>query len=226
MKLNEFSLLSSELVRFACDESATDWQIGEAVSVQAHGSDYFIRQGDSVCVGKVLGSQDRTAIQVQRGLTLWILRSRHEKVLQLQSLDLVEQIQLDMAVSVDEAIAEQLASKGEISAPDVQAAIVWLSDRFVSADDIPCSVMERVFLGRFDNASDDGFVLFGAGWRGTVKRDMGVLRLMSVTRLRGASARVAMAVGKISFQDASVAVRLQSTEQRALLDAALSDNGS
>ena len=226
MKLNEFSLLSSELVRFACDESATDWQIGEAVSVQAHGSDYFIRQGDSVCVGKVLGSQDRTAIQVQRGLTLWILRSRHEKVLQLQSLDLVEQIQLDMAVSVDEAIAEQLASKGEISAPDVQAAIVWLSDRFVSADDIPGSVMERVFLGRFDNASDDGFVLFGAGWRGTVKRDMGVLRLMSVTRLRGASARVAMAVGKISFQDASVAVRLQSTEQRALLDAALRDNGS
>lgn len=226
MKLNEFSLLSSELVQFACDESTTDWQIGEAVSVQANGSDYFIRQGDSVCVGKVLGSQDRIAIQVQRGLTLWILRSRHEKVLQLQSLDLVEQIQLDMAVSVDEAIAEQLASKGEISAPDVQAAIVWLSDRFVSADDIPGSVMERVFLGRFDNPSDDGFVLFGAGWRGTVKRDMGVLRLMSVTRLRGTTARVAMAVGKISFQDASVAVRLQSTEQRALLDAALRDNGS
>jgi hypothetical protein len=226
MKLNEFSLLSSELVQFACDESATDWQIGEAVSVQANGSDYFIRQGDSVCVGKVFGSQDRIAIQVQRGLTLWILRSRHEKVLQLQSLDLVEQIQLDMAVSVDEAIAEQLASKGEISAPDVQAAIVWLSDRFVSADDIPGSVMERVFLGRFDNASDDGFVLFGAGWRGTVKRDMGVLRLVSVTRLRGATARLAMAVGKISFRDASVAVRLQSTEQRALLDAALRDNGS
>ncbi len=35
-----------------------------------------------------------------------------------------------------------------------------------------------------------------------------------------------MAIGKISFQDASVAVRLQSTEQRALLDAALRDNGS
>ena len=226
MKLNEYSLLSSELVQFACDESATDWQIGEAVSVQAHGSDYFIRQGDSVCVGKALGGQDRIAIQVQRGLTLWILRSRHEKVLQLQSLDLVEQLQLDMAVSVDEAIAEQLASKGEISTPDVQAAIVWLSDRFVSADDIPGSVMERVFLGRFDNASDDGFVLFGAGWRGTVKRDMGALRLMSVTRLRGATARLAMAVGNISFQDASVAVQLQSTEQRALLDAALRDNGS
>jgi len=86
--------------------------------------------------------------------------------------------------------------------------------------------MERVFLGRFDNASDGGFELFGAGWRGTVKRDMGALRLMSVTRLRGALHRVAMAVGKISFQDASVAVRLQSTAQRALLDAALRDNGS
>jgi hypothetical protein len=139
---------------------------------------------------------------------------------------LVEQIQLDMAISVDEAIAEQLASRGEISVPDVQATVGWLKDQFISADDAPISEADRVFLGRFDNASDDGFVLFGAGWRGTVKRDAGVLKLMSVTRLKGATARVAMAVGKISFQDASVAARLQSPEQRALLDAALRDNGS
>lgn len=226
MKLCDFSLLSSELVQFSCDDLDADWQIGEAVSVQAHGNDYLLRQGDFVCVGKVVGSQDRTAIRVQRGLTLWILRNRHEKVLHLQSLDLVEQIQLDMAISVDEAIAEQLASRGEISAPDVQAAVDWLTDQFISADDAATAEMDRVFLGRFDNASDEGFVLFGVGWRGTVKRDAGVLRLMSATRLKVTNARVAMAVGKISFQDASVAVRLQSTEQRALLDAALRDNGS
>ena len=226
MKLCDFSLLSSELVQFACDDLDTDWQVAEAVSVQAHGNEYLLRQGDSVCVGKVAGSQDRIAIRVQRGLTLWVLRNRHEKVLHLQSLDLVEQIQLDMAISVDEAIAEQLASRGEISAPDVQAAVGWLKDQFISADDVPTAEMDRVFVGRFDNASDEGFVLFGAGWRGSVKRDIGVLRLLSVTRLRGATARIAMAVGKISFQDASVAVRLQSTEQRALLDAALRDNGS
>ena len=226
MKLCDFSLLSSELFQFACDDLDTDWQLGEAVSVQAHGKDYLLRQGDSVCVGKVAGNQDRTAMQVQRGLTLWVLRNRYEKVLHLQSLDLVEQIQLDMAVSVDEAIAEQLASRGEISAPDVQAAVDWLRDQFISAENAPTAEMDRVFLGRFDNASDEGFVMFGAGWRGTVKRDAGVLRLMSVTRLKGTSAHVAMAIGKISFQDASVAVRLQSTEQRALLDAALRDNGS
>lgn len=226
MKLCDFSLLSSELVQFACDNLDTDWQVGEAVSVQAHGNEYLLRQGDSVCVGKVAGSQDRIAIRVQRGLTLWVLRNRHEKVLHLQSLDLVEQIQLDMAISVDEAIAEQLASRGEISAPDVQAAVGWLKDQFISADDTPTAEMDRVFVGRFDNASDEGFVLFGAGWRGAVKRDTGALRLLSVTRLRRDTARVAMAVGKISFQDASVAVRLQSTEQRALLDAALRDNGS
>ena len=226
MKLCDFSLLSSELVQFSCDDLDADWQISEAVSVQAHGNDYLLRQGDFVCVGKVVGSQDRTAIRVQRGLTLWVLRNRHEKVLHLQSLDLVEQIQLDMAISVDEAIAEQLVSRGEISAPDVQATVDWLTDQFISADDAATAEMDRVFLGRFDNASDEGFVLFGAGWRGTVKRDAGVLRLMSVTRLKGTNARVAMAVGKISFQDASVAVRLQSTEQRALQDAALRDNGS
>ena len=226
MRLCDFSLLSSELVQFACDDLDTDWQLGEAVSVQAHGNDYLLRQGDSVCVGKVLGHQNRTALQVQRGLTLWVLRNRHEKVLHLQSLDLVEQVQLDMAISVDEAIAEQLASKGEISTPDVQAAVGWLRDQFISADDAPTAEMDRVFLGHFDNASDEGFVLFGAGWRGTVKRDAGVLKLMSFTRLKGTTARVAMVIGKISFQDASVAVQLQSPAQHALLDAALCDNGS
>jgi len=226
MKLSDFSLLSSELVQFACDDLDTDWQLGEAVSVQAHGDEYLLRQGDSVCVGKVVGSQYRTAIQVQRGLTLWVLRHRHGKSLHLQSLDLVEQVQVDMAIAVDEPIAEQLASGGEIPTPDVQAAVGWLRDCFISADDKPAAEMDRIFLGRFYNASDEGFVLFGAGWRGSVKRDMGALRLMNVTPLKGASARVAMAVGKISFQDASVAVRLQSAEQRALLDAALRDNGS
>jgi hypothetical protein len=226
MKLCDFPLLSGELAQFTCDDLGADWQIGEAVSVQAHGNDYLLRQGDSVCVGKVEGRQDRTALQVQRGLTLWVLRNRHGEVLHLQSLDLVEQIQLDMAISVDEAIAEQLASRGEISAPDVPTAVGWLNEQFISAEKAPNSEMDRVFLGRFDNASDESFVLFGAGWRGNVKRDAGVLKLMSVTRLKGATARVAMAVGKISFQDASVAVRLQSTEQRALLDAALRDNGS
>ena len=226
MKLCDFPLLSSELAQFTCDDLGADWQIGEAVSVQTHGHDYLLRQGDSVCVGKAEGRQDRTALQVQRGLTLWVLRNRHEDVLQLQSLDLIEQIQLDMAMSVDEAIAEQLASRGEISAPDVPTAVGWLNEQFISAEKAPNPEMDRVFLGRFDNDSDESFVLFGAGWRGNVKRDAGVLKLMSVTRLKGATARVAMAVGKISFQDASVAVRLQSTEQRALLDAALRDNGS
>lgn len=226
MKLCDFPLLSGELTQFTCDDLGADWQIGEAVSVQAHGNDYLLRQGDSVCVGKAEGRQDRTALQVQRGLTLWVLRNRHGEVLHLQSLDLVEQIQLDMAISVDEAIAEQLANRGEISAPDVPTAVGWLNEQFISAEKAPNSEMDRVFLGRFDNASDESFVLFGAGWRGNVKRDAGVLKLMSVTRLKGATARVAMAVGKISFQDASVAVRLQSTEQRALLDAALRDNGS
>ena len=226
MKLCDFSLLSNELVQFSCDNLDADWQIGEAVSVQTDNNDYLLRQGNFVCGGKIVGHQNRTEIRVKRGLTLWILRKKHEKVLHLQPLELVEEIQLDMAISVDEAIAEQLASRSEISAPDVQAAVDWLTDQFISVQDATTAEMERVFLGRFDNASDEGFVLFGAKWRGTVKQDAGVLRLMSVTRFKDTNARVAMVVGKISFQDASVAVRLQNTEQRALLDAALRDNGS
>lgn len=230
MKLSELPFFSSELVQFTCDDLSSDWQSGEAVSLQAHGDDYLIRQGDAVCVGKVVRNNDLTAIQVQRGLTLWILRKRQGNVLQLQWLDLVQQIQLslneEMVFSIDEAIAEQLASNDEISAPEIPAAVSWLSERFFCADGLPGSGMGSIFLGRFGNDSDEGFVIYGAGWRGTVKRDTGALKLMSVTRLTRPSGRVAMAVGKLSFQDASVAVRLQSTEQRALLDAALRDNGS
>lgn len=226
MKLRDFSLLSSELVQFDCDDLSPEWQIDEAVAIQTHGNDYLLRQGDAVCVGKSLGSHDRTSIRVQRGLTLWVLRALKGKALHLQPLDLVEQIQLEMAISVDEAIAEQLAGKGEIPLSGVQAAVDWLKDRFIAADVASASEIVSIFLGRFDNVSKDTFVVFGAGWRGTVKRDAGLLKLMSITRLRDATARVAMAVGKISFQDASVAVRLQSTEQRALLDTALRDNGS
>ena len=214
---------------FTCDDLSDGWLKGEPVQVQAHGDKYLIRQGESVCVASAMGNHDRLPQQVQRGLTLWILRNHQDKVLQVQWLDLVEQIHLDMTISVDEAIAEQLASKGEIPTPaEVPSAVKWLIDRFISADVSTASTvgLGQVFLGRFENSSDDGFVIFGAGWRGSVKRDKGALKLISLTRLRGASGRLAMAVGQIGFQDASVNVRLQSTEQRALLDAALRDNGS
>jgi hypothetical protein len=230
MKLNEFPFFSNELVQFVCDDLSSDWQTGESVFIQAHGDDYLIRQGDAISVGKVIGNNDLTALQVQRGLTLWMLRNRHGNTLKLQSLDLVQQIQLnlneEMAFSVDEAIAEQLVSKGEISAPVVHSAVSWLTERFISPDDSPGSNLSRVFVGRFNNVSDDDFVILGAGWRGIVKRDGGALKLKSVTRLNRASTRVAVAIGNIAFNDASVTVRLQSTEQRALLDASLRDNGS
>lgn len=229
MKLCDFSLLSSELVQFTCDDLSADWMNGEPVLVQALGADFLIRQGNSVCVGIAVGHQDRTSMQVQRGLTLWVLRKHDDKVLHLQWLDLVEQIQLDMAISVDEAIAEQLASKGEITTAEVNVSVTWLTDHFIAMEDPTTESAQgagQLFLGRFDNASDESFVLLGAGWRGTVKREHGALKLMSVTRLRGPSGRLAMAIGKITFQDTSVAARLQSSEQRALLDAALRDNGS
>lgn len=226
MRLCDFPFLSNELVQFICNDLNAGWQVGAAVTVQIHGNEFLIRQGDIISSCKAASSQDRTVLQVQQGLTLWVLRNLHEKTLYLQSLDLIEQIQLDMAIAVDEAIAEQLATRKEIPTPDVRAAIAWMREQFISLDDTTNIGMDRVFLGRFENESDGSFVLFGADWRCTVKRDIGVLKLTNLTRMREAGTRLAMATGKISFEDTSVAVRLQSTEQRALLDAALRDNGS
>jgi DNA polymerase III delta prime subunit len=223
MKLSEFPLLSSELLQFVCDDIPNDWQDGDEMLLQALDGDYLIRKGDYARVGKILGRQDRIAMQVQRGRTLWILGNRRANVLHLQSLDLVEQFPLDMAIAVDEAITEDLVKRGEISGADMPSAVAWLNECFVCES---ISGMGRIFIARFDNVSDTSFVLIGAGWSGAVKRDGATLKLMSVTRLKAKPDQIAMLAGKISFQDASVAVRLQSTEQQALLDAALRDNGS
>lgn len=228
MKLSDLSFFSGELLQFSCDDPSSNWQQGEAVQIHAHGDDYLIRQGDSVCVATALGSQYRVAIQVQRDLTLWLLRSQNKNILQIQWLDLVERIQMDMSITVDEAIAEHLAGNGEITSANVPLAVAWLTNHFISLDESSGSpsTLGQLFLGHFDNHSESAFVIFGSGWRGIIKQDKGTLKLQSVTRLKGTTEQLAMAFGSINFQDASVAVRLQSSEQRALLDAALRDNGS
>lgn len=228
MKLSDFPLLSSELVQLNCSDIVDGWQIGERVQIQQHGDGYLIRQGNLISQAAFAGTHDRISLQVQRGLTLWILRSHRQKSLQLQWLDLVEQIQLDLSIAVDEAVSEYLFKEKEIPVPDVTLAVAWLDEWFVAqADsfDSPSS-LSQVFIGRFKNSTDDAFVLFGAGWRGTVKRDIGRLKLMSLTRLKSESGLLASVVGRIVFQDASVAAQLQSSDQRAFLDAALRDNGS
>ena len=226
MELSELSLFSSELTHFKCDDLDSGWRVGEAVSVQANDDGYIIRQGNSVCFGNAVGHHERIALQVQRGLTLWVLRNRSREALYLQSLDLVEHVQLDMLIHVDEAVAEDLEYKGEIPTPEVTVAADWLSDKFISFLDISNKKTDCIFIGYFENASSDSFVLFGADWRATVKRDAGVLKVVRVTRLNRVSARVAMIAGRISFQDGSVAIQLQSEGQRALLDAALRNNDS
>ena len=228
MKLSDFSLLSSELVQFTCDdELSADWQNGKSVLIQEYelGS-YLIRQGDAICTGAVIGNPHRVAMQVRRGLTLWILTNHDDKILQLQWLDLVEQMQLDMAIRVDESIAEYLTTKKNISKANVQSAIKWLSDCFIAEDETPELESGQIFIGHFENPSEKSFLIFGVGWQCQVKRDKNALTLISLTKLRAVPSQLATLIGKISFQDASVAVQLQSTEQQALLESALRDNGS
>ena len=200
MELSELSLFSSELTHFKCDDLDSGWRVGEAVSVQANDDGYIIRQGNSVCFGNAVGHHERIALQVQRGLTLWVLRNRSREALYLQSLDLVEHVQLDMLIHVDEAVAEDLEYKGEIPTPEVTVAADWLSDKFISFLDISNKKTDCIFIGYFENASSDSFVLFGADWRATVKRDAGVLKVVRVTRLNRVSARVAMIAAGSPFR--------------------------
>ena len=229
MKLSDFPFFSSELIQFTCDDNTSNWLYGSSVTVQAHGNDFWIRQGDLLCVAQINQNKEHIALLVERGLVLWVLRNRIGNILQLQFLDLVQQIELnlneDMAFAVEESIAEQLNSKGEISDSEVSSAIAWLKDKFLVEDDAGGSQLDRIFLGHFDNDNESDFVIFGDGWRGSIKRENNKYKLERLTRLKDNRGRIAMAVGTIFFQDSSVAARMQSPEQKALLDAALRDNG-
>lgn len=231
MKFSDFPLLSNELIPFTCDDPTGGWQNGAVLQIKAQDDRYLIRQGALVCEAIVdnKASNNQVALQVQRGLTLWMLGHHCGKILHLQWLELVEHLQLDLSIAVDEAITEYLVDKGEIAIADISQAIIWLSERFIAKDCLPAAAATgtgQVFLGRFDSKANDSFELFGEGWRGTVRRNKGALKLMSVTTLSGFTGQLAMAAGKIAFEDTSVAAQLQSEEQRALLDAALRDNGS
>ncbi|GHT94628.1 hypothetical protein AGMMS49545_16230 [Betaproteobacteria bacterium] len=227
MKPSDFPFLSNELIPFVCDDLSMSWKKGEPVQLQANGDEYIIRQGDSVCAGTVATQfQHRTSSQVQRGLSLWVLREQHDKILQLQWLELVEQVRLDMAIGVNEKIAEDLAAKKEIPAAEVETAVAWLNEHFIAQESIEGTQSGQVFLGRYGNSSNDSFVLFGDGWRGDIKRDKGALKLLRITRLQTPTDSLAMAIGRIEFYDDSVARQLQSEEQRAQLDTAIRDSGN
>jgi hypothetical protein len=227
VQLSDLPFLSPELIEFSITEDVEGWLVGSPIVIQLHGDEYLIRQGDTVAVAHAPSHRARVELQVQRGLTQWVLRHHQGHSLRVQWLDLVEELQLDLSISVDEAIAEQLAGKGEIpSANDLQQTIIWLQDHFVSpvlTNDGLNAELGQVYIGRFDNAIDDGFLLFGKGWRAAVKRHQGALKLFRLTRITGRSVRLASATGKISFLDWTVRALLQSEEQRALLDAARRD---
>jgi len=228
MRLADFPLLSSTLVRFRSADRATNWRFGELVTVHQSGDDYLVRQGDVVASCTLLGSHSPVELKVQRAMTLWLLRERHGDVLLVQSLELVEQIDLDMTISVERSIAEHLRDKSEIDTDDMPKALAWLRSRFIvpEGEDSNRDAVGLVFLGRFESDNAEGFELYGEGWRAAVRRHEGLLKLERITRFKSRAVRLASARGSIHFEDASVEAILQRPEQRARLDAALRDNGS
>jgi len=231
MKLSDLSFFSSQLLQLSCDDLTGQWQKDHVIQIQSNGGyddEFLIRQGDLIGIATVIGSPYRLALQVQSEKTLWLLRNQSKNSLKVQWLDLVEILQMNLNISVDEAIADDLAKNREIPSVNVPDAVSWLNEHFIALEERNDSQTPfgQVFLGRFENSSNTDFVIFGAGWRGTIKQEEDALKLMSITRLKGATPGLALATGNISFEDASVAVRLRSTEQKALLDAALRDNGS
>ena len=226
MQLHEFPLLSKDLIQLTCAENGLDWIENQPIHIQSIDDEYLIRQGETIGTVTVITNKSRLSIQIQQDKTLWLLRHIQGNALQLQCLELIEQLQLDMSISVDEAIAEDLYKKGEVKSADVTTVLNWLYDEFVVKENENLTDVSQVFVGHFDNDNSNSFLLFGKSWRGQLKRHNGILKLNSLTKSRINSVQLALIIGKIQFLDASVAAQIQSPDQQAKLDAALRDNGS
>ena len=170
MQLHEFPLLSKDLIQLTCTENRLDWQENQPIHIQSIDDEYLIRQGDTVGTVTVITNKIRLSFQIQQDKTLWLLRHIQGNALQLHWLELIEQLQLDMSISVDEAIAEDLYKKGEVKSADVITVLNWLYDEFVVKENENVTDVGQVFVGHFDNDNSNSFLLFGKSWRGLLKR--------------------------------------------------------
>ena len=226
MKLRDFTLLPPETTAFEISEDVAGWREGEPVRLEAHGDELWLRQGDLIAPGQATTNPAMAGLRVRRGLTFWLLAKASGRRLLLQSLDVAEEHLSGLSAAVDERIAEGMKARGLIRTSEMTEAIEWLRERFVLShpeDGADCFV-----LGRYPNDAPDALTLLGAGWRAEVRSNRGAASLAKLVRLtrKNSPGRFAITKGIVGFHDASVGAQLDTAEQRALLDAALRDNGS
>ncbi|MGE1697539.1 DEAD/DEAH box helicase [Enterobacter hormaechei] len=226
MKINEFPLMSKDILLLETDKGTTGFRPKQAITFQAYGENWLAVQGDHcVSVQCSPGDHELFSRLVMRDQVRWLLTSKAEKQLRVQYCTPVEVTPMQLELGIDERIAEDLFAKKQINNNDIELACRWFEETFIVHSE---SESDWLTVGRFSNhAAKGGFQLLGNGWRADVERnpDHGFL-IRRITGHLSHDTGFSLLVGHFAFRDMSVAAVLNSATQQAMLDAALRDSAS
>tara|TARA_R110002167_G_C12704686_1_gene654213 strand:+ start:3291 stop:6824 length:3534 start_codon:yes stop_codon:yes gene_type:complete len=235
MQLSEFPYFAPDLINLQATEAIAGLQENQSVQLQTYDNGWLLRQGNEI-IPVTSTKQDSPLLTslVLRDQTHWLLSQvqTSSRRLQLQYLAPAEVQQLDLQLGVDGLISDDLFTKNEIQANDLEQACQWLYEHFVVTSSVPVSTdateQRWLTISRFSNqTTSSGFQLLGKGWRADVEEQKDSKYLIKrITRHRRQDSAFSLLIGEFSFADASATAAMNSAVYRAQLQAALRDNGS
>ena len=226
MELNEFPMFSADVLTLATDENITGFHINHSVTIITYQDGWMVVQGSERAVVRCdVSEQSLFGRLVMRDQVRWMLTAQKKGRLLVQYCAPVEVSPMALEMGVDGLIADDLFTKQEIADNSIEQACQWAVRTFVVSG---LAEGDWLSIARFTNSSSrGGFQLLGNGWRADIEetRDNGLL-VKRVTRHLRRDGAFSLLVGRFSFRDASVAAKLNSASQQAVLSAVLRDSAS
>ncbi|MCP8687138.1 DEAD/DEAH box helicase [Marinobacterium sedimentorum] len=220
MKLNELSLLSSEIVILNCPEGNREFQDKDEIQFFLESDHWYGRQGDVVKPVVITNGSAFFEGLAGRRETIWILSKKTEKQLHLRFISTSERLPITLDIGVDALVVEFLYKETEILEKDMGQACQWLTHEFVVE-----GAISKLIVSRFQGSGEKDFQVIGRKWRADIQpaKDGGYL-LRRIARKTQRPSSVNVLEGIYTFIDASAATRLQDPAQKAMLEATLQSN--
>ncbi len=230
MQFNECPYFADDLINLTSKDNLSRLQADQSVRLIEYNGEWLLQQADQgIAVACAKTDEPQLIRLIGNDQTRWLLTKANNNTLQLQYMSPVEALALDLTLSVDALIADDLFTKNEIRENSIDMAREWLDKHFVVNVTNPDGTQARwLTISRFSNAAtEQSFQLLGKGWRVDVEpqTDKGYW-IKRITRHPRRDNSFSLLMGSFLFVDVSVAAVLDSGTHRATLEAALRNNGS
>lgn len=223
-------LLSEVLILRSIDREfdSTKWHVGEEVVVYESTGQYILRQDDRTALMELTPKSGAADAYAQDPGTIWVLARAKGKELGFRCGRPADSYQLQQGfdIGVDQRVADDLLTQRKTAAATPEAAIAWLADEFLCPGGAGST--RRAFAAKMSRAKADQLQLVGRSSSLDAHRTAGGNYVVDRVRPRSRNALHAYTVleGDIRFADIEGGLRVQSGDERATLDAAVTSYGT